>query len=107
MRCCRRRRSPGAVAYVILILQDRDRKLRIFSGNEHPFHDRPLEPFVMPPRQVRQMRPRARRALIRARKKEQANKGAGWIHGLELVLASLAPTIPKIFKQGGLDWVRN
>nr|XP_034594914.1 50S ribosomal protein L13-like isoform X1 [Setaria viridis]TKW18247.1 hypothetical protein SEVIR_5G419600v2 [Setaria viridis] len=53
---------------------DRDRKLRIFSGNEHPFHDRPLEPFVMPPRQVREMRPRARRALIRAQKKEQANR---------------------------------
>ncbi|TVU04611.1 hypothetical protein EJB05_47731 [Eragrostis curvula] len=55
---------------------DRDRKLRIFSGNEHPFHDRPLEPFVMPPRQVREMRPRARRALIRAQKKEQANRAA-------------------------------
>ncbi|GJN04236.1 hypothetical protein PR202_ga21762 [Eleusine coracana subsp. coracana] len=55
---------------------DRDRKLRIFSGGEHPFHDRPLEPFVMPPRQVREMRPRARRALIRAQKKEQANRAA-------------------------------
>ena len=55
-------------------LQDRDRKLRIFSRNEHPFHDRPLEPFVMPPRQVREMRPRARRAMIRAQKKEQANR---------------------------------
>ncbi|KAF5755216.1 putative ribosomal protein L13 [Helianthus annuus] len=32
---------------------DRDRKLRIFSGGEHPFGDKPLEPFVMPPRQVR------------------------------------------------------
>ncbi|CAN6199039.1 unnamed protein product [Urochloa humidicola] len=53
---------------------DRDRKLRIFSGNEHPFHDRPLEHFVMPPRQVREMRPRARRALIRAQKKEQATR---------------------------------
>jgi len=51
---------------------DRDRKLRIFSGNEQPFHDRPLEPFVMPPRQIRELRPRARRALIRAQKKEQA-----------------------------------
>jgi large subunit ribosomal protein L13 len=60
----------------VLILQDRDRKLRIFSGSEHPFHDRPLEPFVMPPRQVREMRPHARRALIRAQKKEQANKAA-------------------------------
>ena len=33
-------------------------KLRIFTGDEHPFHDRPLEPYVMPPRQVREMRPR-------------------------------------------------
>nr|CAB3475100.1 unnamed protein product [Digitaria exilis] len=55
-------------------LKYQDRKLRIFSGNEHPFHDRPLEPFVMPPRQVREMRPRARRALIRAQKKEEANR---------------------------------
>ncbi|KAK3183763.1 hypothetical protein Dsin_031049 [Dipteronia sinensis] len=50
---------------------DRDRKLRIFVGNEHPFGDRPLEPYVMPPRTVREMRPRARRALIRAQKKEE------------------------------------
>jgi len=62
------------LTYTALVLQDRDRKLRIFSGNEHPFHDRPLEPFVMPPRQVREMRPRARRAMIRAQKKEQANR---------------------------------
>jgi large subunit ribosomal protein L13 len=59
-----------------VILQDRDRKLRIFSGNEHPFHDRLLEPFAMPPRQVREMRPRARRALVRAQKKEQASRAA-------------------------------
>lgn len=50
-------------------MQDRERKLRIFAGSEHPFGDRPLEPFVMPPRKVREMRPRARRALIRAEKK--------------------------------------
>lgn len=62
------------LTYTALVLQDRDRKLRIFSGNEHPFHDRPLEPFVMPPRQVREMRPRARRAMIRAQKKQQANR---------------------------------
>uniref|UniRef100_A0ACD5XH62 Uncharacterized protein n=1 Tax=Avena sativa TaxID=4498 RepID=A0ACD5XH62_AVESA len=49
----------------------RDRKLRIFAEGEHPFHDRPIEPFVMPPRKVREMRPRARRALVRAQKKEQ------------------------------------
>lgn len=57
-------------------MQDRDRKLRIFTGDEHPFSDKPLEPYVMPPRQVREMRPRARRALIRAQKKaEQQESG--------------------------------
>ncbi|WOL05220.1 hypothetical protein Cni_G13947 [Canna indica] len=50
---------------------DRDRKLRIFAGNEHPFGDRPLEPYMMPPRNVREIRPRARRALIRAQKKAE------------------------------------
>ncbi|XP_038681120.1 50S ribosomal protein L13-like isoform X2 [Tripterygium wilfordii] len=56
---------------------DRDRKLRIFTGSEHPFGDRPLEPYVMPPRKVREMRPRARRAMIRAQKKaEQQQQGA-------------------------------
>lgn len=56
---------------------DRDRKLRIFADDEHPFNDRPLEPYVMPPRQVREMRPRARRATIRAQKKaEQQQQGA-------------------------------
>lgn len=52
-------------------VQDRDRKLRIFAGSEHPFGDRPLEPYVMPPRNVRELRPRARRALIRAQKKAE------------------------------------
>ncbi|KAL1553312.1 50S ribosomal protein L13-like [Salvia divinorum] len=50
---------------------DRDRKLRIFAGSEHPFDDRAIEPYVMPPRQVREMRPRARRAMIRAQKKAE------------------------------------
>ncbi|XP_022963327.1 uncharacterized protein LOC111463568 [Cucurbita moschata] len=50
---------------------DRDRKLRIFAGDEHPFGDRPLEPYIMPPRNVREMRPRARRAMIRAQKKAE------------------------------------
>ncbi|MQM23610.1 hypothetical protein Taro_056678 [Colocasia esculenta] len=50
---------------------DRDRKLRIFEGSEHPFGDRSLEPHVMPPGNVREMRPRARRALIRAQKKAE------------------------------------
>ncbi|KAG6412636.1 hypothetical protein SASPL_125319 [Salvia splendens] len=50
---------------------DRDRKLRIFAGSELPFGDRAIEPYVMPPRQVREMRPRARRAMIRAQKKAE------------------------------------
>ncbi|KAL0014512.1 hypothetical protein SO802_001581 [Lithocarpus litseifolius] len=53
---------------------DRDRKLRIFADSEHPFGDRPLEPYTMPPRRVREMRPRARRAMIRAQKKEELQK---------------------------------
>ncbi|WCJ27496.1 Ribosomal protein L13 family protein [Euphorbia peplus] len=57
---------------------DRDRKLRIFAEGEHPFGDRPLEPYVMPPRAVRELRPRARRALMRAQKKtEQQQQAAG------------------------------
>ncbi|EPS59289.1 hypothetical protein M569_15519, partial [Genlisea aurea] len=55
---------------------DRDRKLRIFSGDEHPFGDRALEPYAMPPRQVREMRPRVRRALVRAQKKAQGEGDA-------------------------------
>ncbi|XP_050374603.1 uncharacterized protein LOC126792167 [Argentina anserina] len=50
---------------------DRDQKLRIFPGSEHPFGDRPLEPYVMPPRKVREMRPRTRRAIVRAQKKAE------------------------------------
>lgn len=53
---------------------DRDRKLRIFADSEHPFGDRPLEPYIMPPRRVREMRPHARRAMIRAQKKEELQK---------------------------------
>lgn len=52
-------------------MQDRDRKLRIFAGSEHPFGDRPIEPYIMPFRRVREMRPRARRAMIRAQKKAE------------------------------------
>ena len=58
------------------LMQDRDRKLRIFAGGEHPFGDRPVETYVMPPRQVREMRPRARRAMIRAQlKADQQQQG--------------------------------
>ncbi|KAJ6853062.1 uncharacterized protein M6B38_252155 [Iris pallida] len=69
---------PPANILTLLVacISDRDRKLRIFTGSEHPFGDRPLEPYSMPPRQVREMRPRARRALIRAQKKaEQSSSG--------------------------------
>nr|GMC48636.1 putative ribosomal protein L13 family protein [Ipomoea batatas] len=58
---------------------DRDRKLRIFAGSEHPFGDRALEPYVMPPRQVREMRPRARRAMIRAQKKAEQQQGGATV----------------------------
>ena len=51
--------------------------MRIFAGSEHPFGDRPLEPYVMPPRTVREMRPRARRALIRAQKKAEEQEQGG------------------------------
>lgn len=56
---------------------DRDLKLRIFADGEHPFNDRPVEPYIMPPRRVREMRPRDRRAMIRAQVKaeQQANGG--------------------------------
>jgi large subunit ribosomal protein L13 len=58
-------------------MQDRDRKLRIFPDSEHPFGDQPVEAYVMPPRKVREMRPRARRAMIRAQKKEEQLEQAG------------------------------
>ncbi|KAL6139457.1 hypothetical protein ACLB2K_057761 [Fragaria x ananassa] len=51
---------------------DRDRKLRIFADGEHPFGDKPLEPYLMPPRKVREMRPRTRRALVRAQIKAES-----------------------------------
>uniref|UniRef100_A0A0A9BV50 50S ribosomal protein L13 n=1 Tax=Arundo donax TaxID=35708 RepID=A0A0A9BV50_ARUDO len=38
------------------LCDERDRMLRIFSGSDHPYHDRPFEPFVMPAWQVREMR---------------------------------------------------
>lgn len=56
---------------------DRDRKLRIFPDSEHPFGDRPVEAYVMPPRTVREMRPRARRAMIRAQKKAEQQEQGG------------------------------
>ena len=59
----------------VLLLQDRARKLRIFVDDKHPFADKPLQPYIMPPRNVRELRPRARRAAERALKKA-ANREA-------------------------------
>ncbi|KAI3919549.1 hypothetical protein MKX01_018372 [Papaver californicum] len=56
---------------------DRDLKLRIFAGSEHPFGDRPIEHFEMPPRQVRELRPRTRRAMVRAQKKAEQQEEKG------------------------------
>lgn len=42
--------------------------MKIFIGSEHHFDDQPLEPYVMLLRQLREMRPHARRVLIRAKK---------------------------------------
>ncbi|KAG6735275.1 hypothetical protein POTOM_062177 [Populus tomentosa] len=63
--------------FCISEMQDRDRKLRIFPDSEHPFADRPLEPYAMPPRKVREMRPRARRAMVRAQKKAEQQEQGG------------------------------
>ncbi|KAL0395767.1 UNVERIFIED_CONTAM: Transcription termination factor MT, chloroplastic [Sesamum calycinum] len=75
---------------------DRDRKLRIFAESEHPFGDRPLEPYVMPARQVREMRPRARRAMIRAQKKAEQQEQGGlsfvWLSAYTLLLQYLMNT---------------
>eukprot|EP00252_Welwitschia_mirabilis_P016053 TRINITY_DN35513_c0_g1_i1.p1 TRINITY_DN35513_c0_g1~~TRINITY_DN35513_c0_g1_i1.p1 ORF type:complete len:200 (-),score=45.08 TRINITY_DN35513_c0_g1_i1:266-865(-) len=59
---------------------DRARKLRIFAGSEHPFTDKPLEYYEMPPRKVREMRPREQRASYQAQKKERKAKGKEKAH---------------------------
>jgi large subunit ribosomal protein L13 len=41
-------------------------KLRIFPEEEHPFPPEEMDKFEMPPRKVREIRPRARRAALRA-----------------------------------------
>lgn len=53
--------------------QDRALKLRIFPDEQHPFYDKPLEPFLMPPRRIREMRPREKRAAARAQKPPKAH----------------------------------
>jgi large subunit ribosomal protein L13 len=45
---------------------DRMLKLRIFPDEDHPFDTQPLDKFVMPPRKIREQRPRERRAAVRA-----------------------------------------
>lgn len=44
---------------------DRMRKLRLFPGASHPFADQPLHAFEPPERNVREFRPREKRALRR------------------------------------------
>ncbi|KAL2610541.1 hypothetical protein R1flu_029114 [Riccia fluitans] len=51
------------------LTDDRARKLRIFPDEAHTFGDKPLETYVMPPRKVRELRPRERRAALRAQGK--------------------------------------
>lgn len=41
-------------------MHDIDTKLRIFAGSEHPLVDRSLDNYAMSPRQVCEMRPRAK-----------------------------------------------
>jgi large subunit ribosomal protein L13 len=55
---------------------DRARKLRIFNDEIHPFSVQPLDPYTMPPRKVREMRPRDRRAAIRAQQNSTQDQKA-------------------------------
>ena len=49
--------------------------MRISMDDKHPFADKALQPYIMPPRNVRELRPRAKRALECAQKKA-ANREA-------------------------------
>lgn len=53
---------------------DRMLKLRIFPEGEHPFPPEQMDKFEMPPRKVREMRPRARRAALRAQPTSTSTK---------------------------------
>ena len=39
---------------------DRARKLRIFVDDKHPFADKPLQPYIMPPLNVSELKARPR-----------------------------------------------
>ncbi|CAI5518323.1 unnamed protein product, partial [Closterium sp. Naga37s-1] len=56
--------------------QPRMMKLRIFEGDSHPFGDMPVREETMPLRNVREMRPRERRAADKAARAAAA-KGLG------------------------------
>ncbi|KAL6194199.1 hypothetical protein ACLB2K_035283 [Fragaria x ananassa] len=63
---------------------DRDRKLRIFPGSEHPFGDRPLEPYVMPPVQdepLSELRKRlnSNNKLLMIRERERRRTHGNWL----------------------------
>ena len=50
-------------------------KLRIFPDEDHPFDTQPLDKFVMPPRKIREQRPRERRAAVRAQQGSSRESG--------------------------------
>lgn len=65
----------SAVIWLFQILQDRMLKLRIFPDEDHPFDTQPLDKFVMPPRKIREQRPRERRAAVRAQQGSSRESG--------------------------------
>lgn len=90
----RRFRDCGTVALCVgfkvlnsiagsFLAQDRMRKLRLFPDETHNLEGFPMEEYVMPPRNVREMRPRQKRALKKneiaaklAAEKKAASAGA-------------------------------
>ena len=52
-------------------------KLRIFPDEDHPFDTQPLDKFVMPPRKIREQRPRERRAAVRAQ--QGSSRESDWL----------------------------
>ena len=71
--------------WLFQILQDRMLKLRIFPDENHPFDTQPLDKFVMPPRKIREQRPRERRAAVRAQQgtsRESDWSGCRYLEGV-------------------------
>ena len=65
------------LTWLFQILQDRMLKLRIFPDEDHPFDTQPLDKFVMPPRKIREQRPRERRAAVRAQ--QGSSRESDWL----------------------------